>query len=179
MGSCKSVSVAIQHATGYLLSVQRPGDYFWCGEVESNSTMTSEYVMICQILGLEVQDSKIQKIIKYYRERQNPADGSWSIAHGADGDVSTSTEAYLALTILGMDAEDPVLCKAKSFILSKGGLAHVRMFTRINLALFGIFSWDEVPALPAEFILLPPKLQLPVNVYYFSSWARATIVLSC
>ncbi|KAL3697977.1 hypothetical protein R1sor_012053 [Riccia sorocarpa] len=174
MDSCKNVSVAIQQATDYLLSVQRPGDYYWCGEVESNSTMTSEYVMVCQILGLEVQDSKIQKIIKYYRDRQNPADGSWSIAHEADGDISTTTEAYLALTILGMDAEDPVLCKAKSFILSKGGLANVRMFTRINLALFGIFSWDAVPVLPAELILLPPKS--PVNVYYFSSWARATIV---
>ncbi|KAL3695542.1 hypothetical protein R1sor_009618 [Riccia sorocarpa] len=174
MDTCNGVHDAIQHAADYLLSIQRSAGYFWCSEVESNSTMTSAYVIVCQILGLHIQDSTMQKIIKYYREGQNPADGSWSIAYGVEGNVSVTTEAYLALTILGMDAEDPVLYKAKSFILSKGGLTHVRMLTRINLALFGILSWDALPVLPAELILLPPKV--PVNLYNFSCWARAVIV---
>ncbi|KAL2608487.1 hypothetical protein R1flu_027060 [Riccia fluitans] len=174
MDSSDGLSEAIQHAAEYLLSIQRPGEHFWCAELEANSTITSEYVMACQILGLQIHESKTEKIVKYYRERQNPADGSWSIAYGTEGDISTTCEAYLALTILGVDTEDVVLRSSKSFILSKGGIAAVRIFTRINFALFGLFPWEAVPVLPAELILLPPEM--PVNLYNFSSWARSTIV---
>ncbi|KAL2607979.1 hypothetical protein R1flu_026552 [Riccia fluitans] len=79
MDSSDGVSEAIQHAAEHLLSIQRPGEHFWCAETEANSTITSEYVMAYQILGLQFHDSKAEKIVKYYRERQNPADGSWSI----------------------------------------------------------------------------------------------------
>ncbi|KAL3690840.1 hypothetical protein R1sor_004491 [Riccia sorocarpa] len=176
MDSCSGVSDAIQHAVDYLLSIQRPGEYFWCAECEADVTMTSEYVMLYQILGLQLEDSKVQKLIKYFKESQNPADGSWSLAYGIDGDVSATTEAYLALTILGVDAEDPVLRKAKSFIRSKGGLGlvHVQNFTRMNLALFGLLPWEAVPLLPAELILLPSII--PFNLYNFPAWSRPIIV---
>src|SRR5262249_46804882 len=49
-----------------------------------------------------------------------------------------------------------------------------RVFTRIWLALFGEWSWDDLPALPPELILLPHWF--PLNVYDFACWARQTIV---
>ena len=48
------------------------------------------------------------------------------------------------------------------------------MFTHLWLALFGLWSWERVPALPPEMILLPPWV--PLNVYDFACWARQTIV---
>ena len=42
------------------------------------------------------------------------------------------------------------------------------------LALFGEWSWDDLPALPPEVILLPAWF--PLNVYDFACWARQTIV---
>ena len=48
------------------------------------------------------------------------------------------------------------------------------MFTRIWLALFGLWSWDDLPALPPEVILLPRWA--PLNIYDFACWARQTIV---
>ena len=42
------------------------------------------------------------------------------------------------------------------------------------LALFGLWSWERVPALPPEVILLPAWV--PLNVYDFACWARQTIV---
>ena len=38
-----------------------------------------------------------------------------------------------------------------------GGLERARVFTHMWLALFGQWSWDELPALPPEVILLPPS----------------------
>ena len=49
-----------------------------------------------------------------------------------------------------------------------------RVFTRIWLALFGVWSWDDLPALPPEVMLLPPWC--PLNIYDFACWARQTIV---
>ena len=48
------------------------------------------------------------------------------------------------------------------------------MFTRIWLALFGQWSWDDLPVMPPELIYLPAWF--PLNVYDWACWARQTIV---
>ncbi len=83
-------------------------------------------------------------------------------------------EAYLALKMGGLPAADPRLAKARRFIRERGGPLRSRVFTRLFLALFGQLSWDGVPLLPVEFMLLPPWSGL--SIYEFSSWTRATIV---
>jgi squalene-hopene/tetraprenyl-beta-curcumene cyclase len=42
------------------------------------------------------------------------------------------------------------------------------------MALFGLWPWDDVPALPPELIFLPSWF--PLNPYDFACWARQTIV---
>ncbi len=63
---------------------------------------------------------------------------------------------------------------AAEWIRAHGGVARARVFTHLWLALFGLWSWDRVPALPPEVILLPSWV--PLNVYDFACWARQTIV---
>jgi squalene-hopene/tetraprenyl-beta-curcumene cyclase len=48
------------------------------------------------------------------------------------------------------------------------------VFTRIWLALFGAWSWDDLPELPPELIYLPKWF--PLNVYDWACWARQTVV---
>jgi squalene-hopene/tetraprenyl-beta-curcumene cyclase len=48
------------------------------------------------------------------------------------------------------------------------------VFTRIWLALFGLWSWDDLPELPPEMIFLPSWF--PLNVYDWGCWARQTVV---
>ena len=64
--------------------------------------------------------------------------------------------------------------RAREVVLGLGGIEQSRVFTRIWLALFGEWSWDDLPALPPEVILLPSWF--PLNVYDFACWARQTIV---
>src|SRR5205807_2460914 len=49
-----------------------------------------------------------------------------------------------------------------------------RVFTRVWLALVGLWSWDELPVMPPELVLLPPWM--PLNVYDWGCWARQTVV---
>ncbi len=55
-----------------------------------------------------------------------------------------------------------------------GGVEATRVFTRFWLALFGLWSWDDLPAMPPEVVLLPRWA--PLNIYDFACWARQTIV---
>ena len=55
-----------------------------------------------------------------------------------------------------------------------GGIAAARVFTRIWLALFGWWKWDDLPELPPELIFFPKWV--PLNIYDFGCWARQTIV---
>ena len=165
------VSSAVHKAVSWSHAQQKP-DGHWCAELESNCSITAEYVLMRQALGLEL-GQKQAGLVQYLSEHQNE-DGSWSIAHDVPGDVSTSAECYLALRILGLPVDDPRLKRAQGFILAHGGLEKVRVFTRVHLALFGLVPWHVVPSLPPELVLLPASS--PINIYSFASWARGTIV---
>jgi squalene-hopene/tetraprenyl-beta-curcumene cyclase len=88
--------------------------------------------------------------------------------------VSTTVEAYVALRLAGDQADAAHLEKARAFVLEMGGIEATRVFTRFWLALFGVWPWDKLPALPPEVVLLPPWC--PLNIYDFACWARQTIV---
>lgn len=162
---------ATERAKDFMFRIQK-ADGHWVAELESNCTITSEYVFMMQILGLDFSKKK-DPIIRYLRAKQKD-DGSWGIAQNHEGDISTTAEVYLALRILGVDVLDETLKRAEKFIRDSGGLEKIRIFTRINFAMFGLFPWDAVPIIPPEFILVPP--QSPVNIYSLSSWARGTMV---
>lgn len=146
-------------------------DGHWCGELKTNVTVTAEYIFLRQAFNLDLEaDGAAYR--KYILSQQN-GDGSWGLAPEYPGDVSTTTEAYLALRILGIGPQAPAMQKGRRFVLTAGGVAKVRIFTRIFLATFGLFPWTAVPQLPVELILLPSFL--PINIYRLASWARGTI----
>ena len=161
---------AIARGTEALLGMQSPEGYWWA-ELESNVTITAEYLMLHRLLGLPEED--FPKMVNYILDRQLD-NGAWSIWYGDGGELSTTVEAYLALKIAGLPAGDPRLVKARHFILERGGAIKSRVFTRIFLALFGQVSWEGIPLLPVEFMLLPPWTGL--SIYELSSWTRATVV---
>ncbi len=165
------VSEAIKKTHSYYLSEQHEDGYWWY-ELESNVTITAEYLMLFHFIGLQDGD-RDRKIATYIINKQR-ADGSWSIHWGGKGDLSTTVEAYFALKLAGMSADDLPLRRARAFILENGGAENVRVFTRIFLALFGQCDWKAIPSLPVETNLLPSWF--PINIYNFSSWARSTFV---
>lgn len=146
-------------------------DGHWCGELRSNVTITAEYIFLRQALGLDMKADSAA-YCRHILSEQNE-DGSWGLAPEHPGDVSTTTEAYMALKILGLDSSHVVMRRARQFVLKSGGIEKVRVFTRIFLATFGLFPWDGVPQLPVELILLPSICL--INIYTFASWARGTI----
>ena len=89
-------------------------DNHWCAEVYSNATFTSEYVFLRQALGLDLSHDG-EALQRWLLSKQN-LDGSWSIAPDQPGDVSTTTEAYLALKILNIPVDCSAMIRARDHV---------------------------------------------------------------
>jgi squalene-hopene/tetraprenyl-beta-curcumene cyclase len=165
------LDLAIGRSCEFFFREQLPEGYWWA-ELESNCTITAEYIMLFHFMGI-VDKAKERKMAKYIL-RQQTEQGFWPIYHGGPGDLSTTIEAYFALKLAGYTAEHPAMAKAQAFIISRGGILKARVFTKIFLALFGEFSWLGVPSMPIELMLLPNWAYF--NMYELSSWSRATII---
>lgn len=167
----EAVQLSLSKAAQYSWDIAMP-DVHWYGELKCNVTITAEHIFVLHSMGKHLIPHADEYVKHFFHEQQ--PDGSWSLAPGYPGDVSTSTEAYLALRLLGVPAEAPQMRKARAFIRSVGGVSQVKALTRIWLAQFGLFPWDALPQLPAELILAPAGF--PINIYSLASWARSSIV---
>src|SRR6185437_2943219 len=158
------VEMALKLACEHLLSLQNEAGW-WQGELQTNVTMDAEDMLLREFLGIR-RAPESERSAAWIRSQQR-ADGTWANFYGGPGDLSTTIEAYWALRLAGDPAE-------AEHMRSQCGLARARVFTHLWLSLFGLWSWDEVPSLPPEAILLPSWF--PLNVYDFACWARQTIV---
>jgi squalene-hopene/tetraprenyl-beta-curcumene cyclase len=168
----RTVAQAIQASQNYLLSQQFDAGYWWA-VLESNVTMTAEAVLLYKIWGVDA-GRPLAKMRRYITNQQRE-NGSWELYFGDGGDLSTSIEAYMGLRLLGVEKDDPILVKARAFILSKGGVTKARIFTKFHLALIGCYDWRGIPSIPPWVMLLPNDLS-PLTIYEMSSWARGSTV---
>jgi squalene-hopene/tetraprenyl-beta-curcumene cyclase len=162
---------AVARAQQHLIAAQDPAGW-WKGELATNVTMDAEDLLLRQFLG-RLDPSDLEHAARWIRSQQRE-DGTWANFYGGPGDLSTTIEAYAALRLAGDALDAPHLVKAREHILSEGGIEASRVFTRIWLALFGEWSWDDLPEMPPELILLPSWF--PLNVYDWACWARQTVV---
>ena len=158
-------------AVAHLLSLQ-DGAGWWKGELETNVTMDAEDLLLREFLGIR-NSTKTEQAARWIRSQQRD-DGTWANFYGGPGDLSTSVEAWVALRLAGDDVAAPHMQKAAAWVLEQGGVESARVFTRMWLALFGLWSWDELPNLPPELVFLPKWF--PFNVYDWACWARQTVV---
>jgi squalene-hopene/tetraprenyl-beta-curcumene cyclase len=163
----RSLSLGREH----LRSLQQP-DGHWRGLLQTNVTMDAEDLLVREFLGVR-QERRTREAAAWIRSQQ-ATDGSWANFAGGPGDLSTTIEAYWALRLAGDDPSAEHMERAAAFARSKGGPRAARVFTHIWMAMFGLWPWDGVPALPPELMFLPSWF--PLNPYDFACWARQTVV---
>ena len=169
--SLGAVHHAIRAAQSYLLERQSP-DGHWVAELEGDTILESEYILLLQFLGRQDAE-KFRKLTNYIRRWQHP-DGYWPIYPGGPPDVSASVKAYFACKLAGYTGNEPFMRRARRAILAEGGITRCNTFTKLYLSMFGQYDWHGVPTIPPELILLPKWFYF--NIYNMSSWSRAILV---
>ncbi|MEU9859563.1 squalene--hopene cyclase [Streptomyces sp. NPDC047971] len=162
---------AAERSVEHLLGRQDAAGW-WKGDLETNVTMDAEDLLLRQFLG--IRDAGTTSAAALFIRGEQREDGTWATFYGGPGELSATIEAYVALRLAGDLPEDPHMARASAWIRDQGGIAAARVFTRIWLALFGWWKWDDLPELPPELIFLPKWF--PLNIYDFGCWARQTIV---
>ena len=166
------VAAASDAARKYLLSLQESEEGYWCGELEADTTLESDYILLHALLGTG-NPERIAKAAVYVLRHQNE-DGGWPIYHGGPSNLSASVKAYFGLKLAGYRADHPALARARKKILELGGVREVNTFTKIYLCFFGQYDYDCVPAIPPEIVLFPNWFWF--NIYEISSWSRGILV---
>ncbi|MYZ10057.1 squalene--hopene cyclase [Streptomyces sp. SID2999] len=162
---------AAARATEFLLARQ-DSEGWWKGDLETNVTMDAEDLLLRQFLG--IRDEATTRAAALFIRGEQREDGAWATFYGGPGDLSATVEAYVALRLAGDAPDAPHMARASAWVRERGGIASARVFTRIWLALFGWWKWEDLPELPPELIWFPTWL--PLNIYDFGCWARQTIV---
>jgi squalene-hopene/tetraprenyl-beta-curcumene cyclase len=165
------VGYGIEKARAYLFSQQHT-DGYWCGELEADTTLESDYIAIHTLLGTGKR-GRMERAVPEILRHQNE-DGGWPIYAGGPSNVSASVKAYFALKLMGYKADHPVLKRAQRKILELGGATECNTFTKIYLCFLGQYDWEAVPAIPPEIVLFPNWFWF--NLYEISSWSRAILV---
>ncbi|MBV9551086.1 MAG: squalene--hopene cyclase [Alphaproteobacteria bacterium] len=166
------LEAAIRAATEGLLREQRPDGHF-VYELEADCTIPAEYVLLVHYLG-ETPNLELERKIGVYLRRIQGAHGGWPLYHEGALDISATVKAYFALKMIGDDIEAPHMARAREEIRKRGGAIKANVFTRILLCLYGEASWNDVPTVPPELILLPRWF--PIHLSKMSYWARTVIV---
>jgi squalene-hopene/tetraprenyl-beta-curcumene cyclase len=167
----EGVRNAVSATQRYLLSIQH-ADGHWCGELEGDTILESEYMLTLFFLD-RAGEPRMRKAAEYLRRKQLP-EGGWPNYEGGPSDVSVSVKAYFALKLVGDSSDAPHMRRAREVILRLGGLEATNSFTRIYLAVFGQWDWDDCPAVPPELVLLPDWF--PFTLDKISSWSRTIVV---
>ncbi|MFF9425300.1 squalene--hopene cyclase [Streptomyces sp. NPDC014746] len=167
----ESAARAARRGVEHLLGRQDP-EGWWKGDLETNVTMDAEDLLLRQFLG--ILDADTTRAAALHIRRGQGEDGAWATFFGGPGDLSATVEAYVALRLAGDPPDAPHMARASAWVRARGGIAAARVFTRIWLALFGWWRWEDLPELPPELIFLPKWF--PLNIYDFGCWARQTIV---
>ena len=167
-----ALNASIASATRALLGMQQP-DGHWVFELEADCTIPAEYALLRHYLA-EPIDHELQGKIGNYLRRIQGAHGGWPLVHDGAFDMSASVKAYFALKMMGEDPNAPCMARARDAIRARGGAIHSNVFTRFMLSMFGVTSWNCVPVLPVEIMLLP--FWFPFHINKMSYWARTTIV---
>src|SRR5207237_995734 len=164
------LDAAITRSQSYLLSEQKPEGY-WIGELMVDSTLVSDTIAYHHWNG-KVDPVWQRKAVNHIFSLQLP-DGGWNIYHAGPADVNASVKAYLALKLAGVPVTDPRMLQARQTALALGGVPRMNTFSKLYLALLGLFPWDYVPTIPCEIILIGKWFH--VNFNEMSNWSRSML----
>ncbi|MCH2154036.1 MAG: squalene--hopene cyclase [Phycisphaerales bacterium] len=175
----KALKDALARGVAALRHVQH-SDGHWCAELEGDSILESEYLLMKFILSQEDEPlidgsgrERLEQIAEGLRLQQRP-EGDWGQYPGSGMDISATVKAYFALKLMGDDPEAEHMVRARKLIRDHGGAERCNTFSMFYLACLGQVPWQAVPAIPPELIMLPKWFYF--HMTKISAWTRTMIV---
>jgi len=171
--------LALQRGVDRLRQVQRPDGHF-VFELEGDSILQSEYVLLKWILGHE-DDPRLPRVVSKLRTQQLSS-GAWAqypvpdydkALGGGKIDISATVKGYFVLKLAGDDPQADHMVAARQAILDAGGAEKCNTFTKFYLACLGQISWSAQCSIPPELVFCPKWFYFHLDK--LACWTRKMI----
>ncbi len=113
----EQIRAAMGATRDWLLDHQQE-DGHWVGELEGDTILESEYVLLMAFLGRHREEVCV-KACRYILDQERP-EGGWAIYPGGPFDLSATVKAYFALKLVGYPTDDPAMVRNREAILVGG-----------------------------------------------------------
>ncbi|EPE09142.1 lanosterol synthase [Ophiostoma piceae UAMH 11346] len=130
-----------------------PGN--WACEYGGPMFLLPGIVIAWYVTKTPISEAYATEIKNYLFARAHPEDGGWGLHIEGDSSVLGTVLNYVALRIVGVDAEEPQMQKARATLHRLGGATNSPHWAKVWLSLLGVTQWDIVNPIPTELWLLP------------------------
>ncbi len=132
----------------------------WCPMI------TAQAVIVRHVTGRTWSEHERTQLLRYFASARTP-EGVWGLHPESGGYVFVSTLCHVALRLLGLPAEDPLVQPAGMWLRSQpGGVLTIPTWGKFWLALLGLYDWRGVSPLPPELFSLPTWLPFHPRRWY-------------
>ena len=125
-----------------------PGN--WACEYGGPLFLLPGLVIAWHVTNTPVPEPIAVEIKRYLFARQNITDGGWGLHIEGDSSVYGTSMNYVVLRLLGADAEDARLIKARGLLHSFGGAVYGPHWAKFYLSVLGVMDWEAVNPVPPE-----------------------------
>ncbi|MFN0061365.1 MAG: 2,3-oxidosqualene cyclase [Myxococcaceae bacterium] len=126
----------------------------WKGDYGGPLFLLPMYVTALHVTGTPLEPSVRDGLVKHLTVHQNP-DGGWGLDVESPSLVFTSVTNYVALRLLGLSVEDPMLKRARAWFSPRGGALTAGSWGKFVLAVLGLYDYEGLDPTPPELWLLP------------------------
>ncbi|KAK8187037.1 terpenoid cyclases/protein prenyltransferase alpha-alpha toroid [Phyllosticta capitalensis] len=175
---------AVENGLTFFKELQLPSGQ-WACEYGGPMFLLPGLAVTWYVTETEVPEAYKTEIKNYLLARQNPVDGGWGLHIEGESSVFGTAMNYTVMRLLGMDAEDPRMIKARGTLHKMGGATHAPHWAKWWLAVLGVAKWDIVNPVPPELWLLPDwvpihpwrwwihmrQVYLPMGFVYSKKWS--------
>ena len=156
---------ARERALSHLLSRQSPrGD--WEGEMVWCPIITAQYVIVREVAGRPLDERARAGLRRHFEVTRTP-EGGWGLHPESPSYVFVTALAYVALRLLGLSADEPMLEDARGWLgRQPGGVLAIPTWGKFWLAVLDLYDWRGVNPIPPEMFLLPAAVPVhPIRFY--------------
>jgi squalene/oxidosqualene cyclase-like protein len=129
----------------------------WAGDYGGPHFLLPGFVIAAYVTaGLEaVLPRPYWKAMEAYLRNHQQADGGWGSHIESPSTLFGTVLNYVALRLVGADADDPACVDARNFMTEHGGALYAPSWAKFWLAVLGVYEWQGIAPVPPEMWLLP------------------------
>ncbi|CAG8820972.1 24748_t:CDS:2, partial [Dentiscutata erythropus] len=125
-------------------------DGHWACEYSGLTFLTPVLIITMYITQIPIPEVSRIEIIRYLTNKANPIDGGWGLHIEQHSTVFGTTLSYIALRILGLDPDHPVMVKSRATLHKLGGAIGIPSWGKFWLACLNVYDWEGLNPIPPE-----------------------------